>query len=791
MKRKLSLFLAVAMAFSSTTVVSAKDFNDTSKSWASEAIDRWSDNGVLGGYTDGSFKPQSNITRAEFLSIVDKIMQYQTTGSNTFSDMTGSEWYANSVLNNAAAGNIGTSGTINAKEYITRGEVATILCKALEINPVEGVTIFADDSSISADAKGYINALQNKGFVSGREGNKFDANAPITRAEIASILDKVIKSMYTKAGTYTGNIAGNVVINSKDVVLKDTTIEGDLFVAAGVGEGDLTLENVTVTGDVIVEGGGAHSVKFTRGSKAKKVKMQKNSKERVRLFVDKDAVVGTVVTDSTAPVLVEGEGTIETVIVNGENEIIVGENTTVGTLEVNGGGTITNNGEIGEVVVNEDAGETTIEGTGTIEVVNCKNDKSTFLSKIEKLIVHNPNAQITISDLVKAILDQLGKDFSDKVHFEKSDNADKDKDKDKNKDDDKNDDKNDNKWFDDDDDDDDWAPHIVNVKVDTTTSGAVVVTYNSNQRGTVDYEFMVDDVVKTDVSLYEQTLTTGKNTAIFENLDSTETYTLRITAKNSRGEKRTTSTTIIGNDYIKELDFTAKYLGRSAETASVRVINVADINTEVYYLVTPKATSGSAVIVEATSDSEVNVEDETTSGSAVTVEDVLANGTSKPFTKGSNYTVLEIPVLDKNAYDVYIVVKNDFGTSKVKTVIIPESSTDTVVPTLTSFNFSSVKGTSVEYKYSLSETAKVYTVIASDSAKANVPTETDAIKKLVMSSTGNTSDMVLSYNSTILNATTTRSNLKTNTNYTIFMVAEDYAGNTSIIYTKEFKTLAQ
>ncbi len=765
MKRKLSLFLAVAMAFSSTTVVSAKDFKDTTKSWASGAIDRWSDNGVLNGYTDGSFKPQSNITRAEFLATIDKIMQYQTKGENTFSDMTGTEWYANSVLNNAAAGNVDASGIISANQNITRGEVAIILCKALEISPVEGATTFVDDSAISADAKGYIKALQNKGFVSGRQGNKFDANAQITRAEVASILDKVIKALYTKAGTYTGNVAGNVVINTKDVVLKDTTITGDLLVAAGVGEGDLTLENVTVTGDIIVEGGGSHSVKLTGKSKAHKVKMQKNSKETVRLFVDKNAVVDAVTTDSTAPVLLEGEGTIETVVAEGSNTVTVAENTEVGTLEVVDGGTINNNGTIGEVVVNENAGETTIEGTGSIKVVNCKNAKATFKIIIEKLILHNPDAKVIISDLVKSIMDRAGKDIKDKVTVEKPNN----------KHDNDNDDK---KWI-----------NIVNVRTETTTSSAVILTYNSNTRGTVNYEFMVDGVVKTDVSLYDQTLTTGKNTFTFENLDPTEKYTLKITAKSTRGSSRTVTTVIYGKDYIKELDFTARYLGRNGQNATVQVLNVE--NSTVYYLAVPKATSDSAVIVDTTSNSAVVVEN--TSGSAVTVEDVLANGTSKQVPENSNYLVLEIPVLNKEEYDVYLVITNSYGTSKVKTVSIKADSVenaDAIVPELKSFQFTEITSTSVAYTYSLSETSRVYTVIVSDSAKANVVAEPEAIKKLATSGTS-TKDMIVSYNASISNSNSSRSGLTADTSYTMYMVAEDYAGNTSTVYTKEFKTLAK
>ncbi len=772
MKRKLSLFLAVAMAFSSTTVVSAKDFKDTTKSWASGSIDRWSDNGVLSGYTDGSFKPQSNITRAEFLAIVDKIMKYQTKGENTFSDMTGTEWYANSVLGNVAAGNVDAGSSINAKEYITRGEVAIILCKALEISPIEGATTFVDDSTISTDAKGYIKALQSKGFVSGRQGNKFDANAQITRAEVASILDKVIKALYTKAGTYTGNVAGNVVINTKDVVLKDTTITGDLLVAAGVGEGDLTLENVTVTGDIIVEGGGSHSVKLTGKSKAHKVKMQKNSKEMVRLFVDKDAVVNAVSTDSTAPVLLEGEGAIETVVVEGDNAVIVAENTTVGSLEVTSGGTVTNNGEIGEVVISEDAGETIIEGTGTIKVVDCKNERATFRSNIEKLILQNPEAKVIISELVKAIMDNFGKDITDKITFEKDNNKDKDKDKNNN-----------GRWTDDEDEDN--SPKIVNVQVQYTTSSAVVVRFNSNENGTVDYEFLTEGTVNADISLYDQVLTTGLNTQVFEKLDPTKNYTLKITAKDADGNKNVTYAKIYAQENVVNDGVTASYLGRDTDTAFARVI--ATGNVDVYYLLQPKEeaiTSGSAVTVT-----------NTTSGSAVTVtaDYVVANGEMVHIPTNSNFTVLELPVQDGIAYDLFIVVKNGETLSSTKQVSIEAFSNDTTAPTFTSYTLGTVTSTSIQYKYSVSEMSRIYTIVATDAGIAtlgNTVTDANGIVEYVKNNQS-TSDIKVSYNGAIQSSTTGKSGLTAGTKYTVYMVAMDYNNNISLVDTKTYTTLAQ
>jgi len=65
----------------------------------------------------------------------------------------------------------------------------------------------------------------------------------------------------TAPGEYSlGDVTGNVTISSRDVVLKNTTINGNLSLLSGIGNGDVTLDHVTVTGQTNVLGGGANSI---------------------------------------------------------------------------------------------------------------------------------------------------------------------------------------------------------------------------------------------------------------------------------------------------------------------------------------------------------------------------------------------------------------------------------------------------------------------------------------------------------------------------------------------------
>ncbi len=373
MKRKLSLALVLTMALSQVSTVSAKEFTDTKGNWAEGQIDRWSDYNVLGGYEDGSFKPSGYITRAEMLAMIDKIMHYQVEGENVYSDVNSEAWYTSSILKNAAAGNFSNdNGSIRPNEYITRQEVAVFVCNALDIETLDTNTTFADDSLIADWAKGYVSALQQAGYISGRPGNLYAPTENITRAEVVTFLDNIIKVMYTEEGTYSNNINGTVIVNTENVILKDTTIEGDLVVAAGVGEGDLTLDNVVIEGDLIVEGGGEHSIKLIGNTKVKNVSTKKVSENGVRVFVDKNVSVQNIYVGGNANTIIEGTGSIDNVYVVGGKGLNIAENTKVTNLVIDRNGLITIDGTVSNCTISNGLKNISITGVGNINslVVN-------------------------------------------------------------------------------------------------------------------------------------------------------------------------------------------------------------------------------------------------------------------------------------------------------------------------------------------------------------------------------------------------------------------------------------
>ena len=77
-----------------------------------------------------------------------------------------------------------------------RAQVAVMLAKALELEPVEvDEKAFTDSLKISPEDIGYILALKEAGVIKGNPDGKFNPNSAITRAEMAAMLAKVVENI--------------------------------------------------------------------------------------------------------------------------------------------------------------------------------------------------------------------------------------------------------------------------------------------------------------------------------------------------------------------------------------------------------------------------------------------------------------------------------------------------------------------------------------------------------------------------------------------------------------------
>ena len=139
-----------------TTDVS--EFSDVSASdWYGTTVATLSAMDIVRGYEDGTFRPNAPITRAEFAAIATRF--FEETGAEyepgTFDDVTGDEWFANAIADAVELGLIGgyPDGTVRPNNNITRAEACAIVNRTLgriphvdHLLPADEMTTWPDNN---------------------------------------------------------------------------------------------------------------------------------------------------------------------------------------------------------------------------------------------------------------------------------------------------------------------------------------------------------------------------------------------------------------------------------------------------------------------------------------------------------------------------------------------------------------------------------------------------------------------------------------------------------------------
>ena len=169
-----------------------KRFNDLEEShWAFEAINYLADNFILNGYLDATFKPENNITRAEFAKIIISATDsLDMEAASSFSDVSSDHWSYSHISTAYKLGYITgyPDGTFKPDANITRADICTIVNRVLKAKRGENSITFTDADAIPDYAKEAVYALAAKGIVNGYADGTFLPTAFATRAQTAKII---------------------------------------------------------------------------------------------------------------------------------------------------------------------------------------------------------------------------------------------------------------------------------------------------------------------------------------------------------------------------------------------------------------------------------------------------------------------------------------------------------------------------------------------------------------------------------------------------------------------------
>ena len=147
----------------------------------------------LHGYTDGTFGPNRNMTRAEVAQMFYNLLLNKEVASDVeYTDVKDGDWYATAVRTLSELGIITgyTDGTFKPYKAVTRAEFTVIAMRFAEVDN-SGENIFSDIHENDWYYEAIVGSIKY-GWINGYEDGTFRPNAPVTRAGVATIVNRML-----------------------------------------------------------------------------------------------------------------------------------------------------------------------------------------------------------------------------------------------------------------------------------------------------------------------------------------------------------------------------------------------------------------------------------------------------------------------------------------------------------------------------------------------------------------------------------------------------------------------
>ncbi|UOF92837.1 glycosyl hydrolase family 18 protein [Fodinisporobacter ferrooxydans] len=189
-----------------TTQAILAPFQDIGQSYAKSQISDLYNKQILSGVGNGLFEPARPVTRAEFLTMLDRLLHIQPVQASipAFSDVSPDSWeypWVQAGINLQLAYGV-DSHTFAPNSPVTREEAAAMLARAiqplagnLQSATGAGPAPFADMNLVHSFASTYVQQMQAWGIIHGDEQNDFRPMDPLTREEVAVMFENVLQKL--------------------------------------------------------------------------------------------------------------------------------------------------------------------------------------------------------------------------------------------------------------------------------------------------------------------------------------------------------------------------------------------------------------------------------------------------------------------------------------------------------------------------------------------------------------------------------------------------------------------
>lgn len=180
-----------------------KQYSDVAPTaWYYDAVRAVTEQGIMSGVGEDRFAPMDTLDRAMMVQILYNLEDRPESAAAAFSDVSAQEWFAPAVgwavAEELAKGY--DDGTFGPRDRCTREQVVAFLYRyAQKKGLVQGgetsVKTFVDAEEISPWAREAMNWAVNNGLIQGKESGRVDPQGQATRAEVASVMQRLIQQM--------------------------------------------------------------------------------------------------------------------------------------------------------------------------------------------------------------------------------------------------------------------------------------------------------------------------------------------------------------------------------------------------------------------------------------------------------------------------------------------------------------------------------------------------------------------------------------------------------------------
>lgn len=221
----LSLCMLLALIPVAALAVDFTDIDDATNGSYVNAIERWSDEGVISGVGNDAFNPQGNMTRVQGFGIIANLLNLtEKADLSEYTDVPTATWKVDYLAKVVAAGIVTgyPNKALGPDDDLTREQMFVTIARTLGVQPVAtDDEAFKDIGKAGGYAAPYINALHKIGAVNGYNGNVNPLDT-LSREGAALLLDNLIGGYANADGDTAAIVAGKITL----IVADNAKVEG-------------------------------------------------------------------------------------------------------------------------------------------------------------------------------------------------------------------------------------------------------------------------------------------------------------------------------------------------------------------------------------------------------------------------------------------------------------------------------------------------------------------------------------------------------------------------------------